>query len=244
MNPVKIRESVYLSVVIPVFNEEKRIGPTIERVCSFLAGRSFTSEIVIADDGSRDASLEIARNQLGKFPHQIVKNPVNQGKGSAVRRGMLAARGELRLFSDADMSTPIEEAEKFIRAHQEGVDVVLGSRALSSSNVTLRQNALRELMGRVFNGMARVLAFRGISDSQCGFKSFTCRAAVDLFSRQKLNGFSFDAEIVFLAQRCGYKIIETPVTWQNSPQSRVRLFKDPWLMFMDLFKIRWLHRGL
>ena len=237
-------ETIYLSVVIPVYNEEKRLGPTLDAVKDFLKKQPYTSEIIVADDGSMDESLKVARAKLEGFPHQIVQNPVNIGKGAAVKRGMLAAHGSIRLFSDADLSTPIEEVSKFIQHHEAGCDVVIGSRALAASNVTQRQNPLREAMGRVFNKIARSLAFEGIQDSQCGFKSFKRRAAMDLFGLQKLNGFSFDAEIVYLAQVRGYKILESPVTWVNDTQSRVRLFRDPLLMFRDLLRIRRLHRDL
>ncbi len=234
---------IKLSVVIPAYNEEKRLGATLEQITAFLKKQPFASEIIVADDGSRDGSVALAREKLQGVPHsQVLETPVNQGKGGAVRRGMLAARGAYRLFTDADLSTPIEETERFLKFLAEGYDVVIGSRALSASNVEVRQNALREAMGRVFNFCARLLAFRGIHDSQCGFKAFTAKAAEDLFPRQQLNGFSFDVELVFLAQRRGWRLLETPVTWRNSEQSRVRLLSDPLAMFFDLLKIRWLHR--
>ena len=233
---------IKLSIIIPAYNEEKRLGLTLEKITAFLKKQPFASEVIVADDGSRDRSAALAREKLEGFQHQVLETPANEGKGSAVRRGMLAACGKYRLFTDADLSTPIEEAPRFLKFLEEGYDAVIGSRGLSNSNVEVPQNALREAMGRIFNVFARLLAFRGIRDSQCGFKAFTAKAAEDLFRRQKLNGFSFDVEIVFLAQRRGYKLLETPVTWRNSEQSRVKLLSDPFAMFLDLLKIRWLHR--
>lgn len=234
--------TVHLSVIIPAYNEALRLGPSLEKITAYLRKQSYSSEVLVSDDGSSDETVHIARQKLGNFPHRILEGQPNRGKGDAVQRGMLAAQGDYRLFSDADLSTPIEETGRMLEALSKGYDVVIGSRALSGSNVTVHQNFLRESMGRIFNGFARLLAFRDIQDSQCGFKAFTKAAAHDLFSRQKLPGFSFDVEIVYLAQRLGYKLLELPVTWTNSEQSRVRLLRDPLLMFADLLKIRWLHR--
>ncbi len=238
-----MEQEIKLSVIIPAYNEEKRLGSTLEQITAFLAKKPFVSEVIVADDGSRDRSAALAREKLRGIRHQVLEAPVNQGKGSAVQRGMLAAKGKYRLFSDADLSTPIEETDRFLKYLDEGYEVVIGSRALSGSNVVVSQNRMRETMGRIFNAFAQLLAIRGIQDSQCGFKAFTAKAAEDLFRRQKLRGFSFDAEIVFLSQSRGYRLLETPVTWRNSVQSRVRLLRDPFHMFYDLLKIRWLHRN-
>ncbi len=235
--------SIYLSIIVPAYNEAQRIGPSLDQIIAFLRAQTYSSEILVADDGSTDATVQIALERLKGFPHQILRTSVNQGKGSAVKRGMLAASGKYCLFTDADLSTPIEETKKFLKQLEDGYDVVIGSRGLSGSNVVVHQNFLRESMGRIFNGFARILAFQGIEDSQCGFKAFSQKAAKDLFSRQKLLGFSFDVEIVYLAQRLGYRLLELPVTWRNSAQSRVRLFRDPLYMFCDLLKIRWIHRS-
>ncbi len=235
---------IYLSVVIPAYNEEARIGATLGAIIHYLKKQRYDSEIIVSDDGSKDQTVSVAREKLRGFPHQVLLAPENQGKGSAVRRGMLSAKGEYVLFTDADLSTPIEEVKKFIEFHeQNNYDVIIGSRALPESNVEIHQDWKRELMGRVFNFFVSLLAFRGILDSQCGFKSFNRNAAKELFSNQKLEGFSFDVEIIYLAKQSGYKVLEAPVTWRNSTQTRVRLFKDPILMFWDLLKIRWLHRN-
>ncbi len=236
--------SCFLSIIIPAYNEAERIGPTLDQVLAFTESFPHLCEIIVVDDGSQDATAEVASSKLKSPDHRVLKNGRNYGKGYSVRSGMLAAQGKFLLFTDADMSTPIEEVTGFIEKLQSDYDVVIGSRALSASNVEVRQNFLREAMGRIFNRIARLLAFQNVKDSQCGFKCFTQKAARDIFSAQKLDGFSFDAEIVYLAQKKGYRLLEAPVTWRNSPNSRVRIFSDPLRMFADLVKIRWYHRNL
>ncbi len=233
-----------LSVIIPAYNEALRLPASLRQIVSFLRQQKFSSEVIVVDDGSQDQTCELAASALEGFPHRILKNPGNRGKGYSVRSGMLAADGEYLLFSDADLSTPIEEVLPFLGHLQAGYDVVLGSRALDRSAVEVRQNFLRELMGKTFNRIAQLLTFKGIKDSQCGFKAFRREAGKDLFSRQKLEGFGFDVEIVYLAQRLGYKILEAPVIWRNSTQSKVRIFSDSLNMFLDLLRIRWSHRLL
>jgi len=233
----------HLSVVIPAYNEEPRIGQTLEEVVAFLKMQPFTWEIIVVDDGSADRTVEIVKKKLSGHPHRILENITNRGKGYSVKRGMLEARGYFLLFTDADLSTPIEEVTCFLEDLQGEVDVVIGSRSVKSSRVEIHQPFYREWMGRFFNAIARLFAFKGIHDSQCGFKGFTREAAGRLFEAQKLNGFSFDAEILYLAQRFGYRIKEMPVIWRNSPQSRVSILRDPAKMVMDLMRIRWIHKG-
>jgi len=246
MAPAKgrlIPMETFLSVVVPAYNEEKRLGASLISIVDFLKKQPYSWEVIVADDGSTDATVSVAREKLSGYPHQILTTTHNQGKGNAVKRGMLAAEGLFRLFTDADLSTPIEETDLFLEKLKAGSDVVIGSRALAGSKVLVHQNLVRESMGRIFNAFAKFFAFHDIEDSQCGFKAFTAKAADDLFKLQKLPGFSFDVEIVFLAQRRGYRLLEVPVTWRNSEQSRVRLLSDPLLMFWDLLKIRWIHRN-
>ncbi|MBN1689189.1 MAG: glycosyltransferase family 2 protein [Candidatus Omnitrophica bacterium] len=231
-----------LSVIIPAFNEEKRIQETLGRIVSFLHEQPYSSEVIVVDDGSTDATVQAARDKLNDFRHKILETPKNIGKGHAVRWGMLTGEGQYLLFCDADLSTPIEEVNRFMAAHEDGYDIVIASRGLKNSNVEVHQSALRETMGKVFNLCARTLVFRGIHDSQCGFKCFKHEVAKDLFEKQKILGFGFDAEIIYLAQRKGYRIFEAPVTWRNSPNSRVSIILDPIRMFLDLVRIRWLHR--
>jgi len=235
--------SFHLSVIIPVYNEEKRLKDSLTRTMEYLKSQPYKSEIIVVDDGSEDASVRMTRECLGSFPHKVLENDVNRGKGYAVRQGMLAGEGEYLLFTDADLSTPIEEVKLFLEHLQNGYDCVIGSRGLETSNVEVPQGMIRESMGRVFNFFAVIFSFRGIRDSQCGFKCFKRNVAMEIFARQKLHGFSFDAEILYLAQKMKYKILEAPVTWRNSANSRVRMFSDPPKMFWDLFRIRWLHRN-
>lgn len=239
---LKLMADIHLSVVIPVFNEENRIGPTLDALVAFLRGQPYSFEIVVVDDGSSDRSVQVAREKLRGQRHRLLESQRNFGKGHAVRRGMLAAEGRFVLFTDADLSTPIEEVNGFLRALQSDFDLVIGSRDVPESRVEVHQSFLREGMGKVFNRLARLFSFGGIHDSQCGFKCFRREAARDLFARQKLHGFAFDAEILYLAQKKGCRILEAPVTWRNSPQSRVSILLDPLRMLWDLVRIRWIHR--
>ena len=175
------------------------------------------------------------------FPHKILTTPRNRGKGYAVRQGMLAATGQYILFTDADLSTPITEVSRFLDYLRIDCDVAIGSRALPDSQIEIHQGFLRETMGKVFNLIAQRWAFKGVRDSQCGFKCFRREAAHKLFGEQKLDGFSFDVEIVYLAQKRGYRVLELPVIWRNSAQSRVQVLSDPLRMFRDVLKIRRLH---
>lgn len=231
-----------LSLVIPFYNEAARFEKTLPEIKRFAESFKGGCELLLVDDGSIDASASVITQHLAKTAYHLLKNPVNQGKGSAVRQGMLAAKGRFVLFSDADLSTPLSEVLSFLPHLESGYDLVIGSRALSESHIELHQNLIREGMGKVFNLLARCLAFQDIRDSQCGFKCFSRKAAQALFSIQKLNGFAFDAEILYIAQKRGYRILEKPVRWRNEPQSRVHVFLDPLRMFTDLCKIRWIHR--
>lgn len=235
-------KEVELSVIIPAYNETARLGTTLHKVTQFLKQRNLNAEIILVDDGSSDGTADTARPILSKFPGEIIRFSRNQGKGAAVKAGMLKGRGRYLLFTDADLSTPIEEVERMIGYLRAEYDMVLGSRALDRSKVEIRQNFLREAMGKIYNRIAQFLIFKAVKDSQCGFKCFTRKAAKDLFSRQQIKGFSFDAEIVYLAQKGGYRILELPVFWRNSTQSKVSILWDPILMFIDLLRIRWLHR--
>ena len=235
--------SSYLSVVIPAYNEEKRLPQSLAAMLAFLKKQAYASEVIVSDDGSQDRTGALAEELLNGFPHQVLVASRNHGKGHAVRRGMLAATGDYVFFTDADLSTPIEEVVKFLAYLEKDQDVVIGSRALPDSRVEIRQNFFREMMGKIFNLIAQGWAFKGVHDSQCGFKGFRREAAQKLFSLQKLDGFSFDVEIVYLAQKLGLRLLEIPVIWRNSVQSRVRVFRDPFRMFWDVLRIRRLHAG-
>lgn len=227
-----------LSVVIPAYNEEARIGPSLARVVAHLAARGGRSEVLVVIDGSRDRTAEIVRATDARVPVRLLDRGVNGGKGSCVRRGMLAARGARRLFTDADLSTPIEEIERLLAALNAGHDVAIGSRRLAASRVPVPQPWWRRLMGRGFNAAAQWLAVPGIHDTQCGFKLFSAAACDAVFSRQRIDDFGFDVELLWIARRLGLRIAEIPVTWIDDPRSTVRPVRDATRMFLDLLRIR------
>ncbi len=227
----------HLSVVIPAYNEEHRLGATLERVLDYLGSQPYTWELVIVDDGSRDGTAQVAREIAAGGPVRVLRNEPNRGKGFSIRRGMLEARGRYRLFSDADLSTPIEEVEGFWPHFEAGCGVVIGSRALEESRLEVRQPLHRELMGRFFNLLVRALLVGGIRDTQCGFKMFTAEAAEAVFPRQKMAGFSFDVEVLMLARRAGFRIHEAPVRWINAPGSKVSALNGA-LAFVDLLALK------
>lgn len=231
-----------ISFVIPMYNEEKRIQKSVREIRAFRQSFPCESEWIFVDDGSTDATEKVAREELGEMPHQWIRLEKNQGKGRAVQRGMLEATGDFIFFTDADLSVLLSEYERLLQALQNGYDVALGSRG-PGAHVVVRQSLLRESMGKIFNRIARLFSFKGIRDSQCGFKGFRRDVARELFHEQKIKGFAFDAEIVYLAQKKGYRVAEIPVTWRNSPQSRVRIFRDSLQMLFDVMRIRWLHRS-
>ena len=225
--------SVDLSVVVPAYNEEARLPPTLARVQEFLATSGLTHEIVVVDDGSRDGTVRVAEaagvTVLGGEP--------NRGKGYAVRRGMLAARGTRRLMTDADLSTPMEDLTSLMAKLDEGFDVAIASRALAGSKVEVHQPWYRENMGRVFNFVVRTLLLPDLHDTQCGFKLFTADATEKAFGPARLDGFSFDVEVLYLARRAGLKIAEVPVTWRNDEATRVRAMQGA-KAFLDVLRIR------
>lgn len=231
-------ERPYLSVIIPVYNEEKRIGDSLEKIIAFLGEKDYSWEIVVVDDGCKDRTLEIAGEKVPAEHLNILINERNMGKGATIRNGMINARGELRLFSDADLSTPIEELDKLAAPVKEGYDVTFGSRAMKESKLEVRQPWHRELMGRIFNLIVQILHLPGVKDTQCGFKLFTRKAAEDIFPRQKMPGFAFDVEILVIAKKLGYKMKEVPVRWIDSPASKVSPVKDAIKMFLDLVKLK------
>jgi len=232
----------YLSIVIPVYNEEKRIGDSLKKIVQFLDQKDYEWEILIVDDGCRDRTISIAHEILDGRQYRIMKNEKNMGKGASIRRGMLAGRGEICLFSDADLSTPIEELDKLIGPIREGCDVTFGSRAMKGSELVVRQPLHREMMGRSFNLLVQLLHLPGIKDTQCGFKMFTRKAAQAVFPLQEMKGFCFDVEILVLARRLGFKIREVPVRWIDSPQSKVSPIRDSLSMFADLVKLKFRRR--
>jgi dolichyl-phosphate beta-glucosyltransferase len=229
----------FLSVVIPAYNEESRIPPTLEKLHRYLKDRYGDFEIIVVDDGSSDNTPSAVENLGQKLDGiRLVRYAENRGKGYAVRTGVLASRGTLVLMCDADLSTPIEEIEKLKRFIRDGFAVAIGSRGLKESDILERQPWYRENMGKMFNLFVRILVTGGIHDTQCGFKLFRGDIARELFSKSLIDGFSFDVESLFLAKESGYTIKEVPVRWINSPTSRVRIMSDPVKMFLELFQIK------
>lgn len=228
-----------LSVVIPAYNEALRIVNTLERVIAYLERQSYRSEIIVVDDGSFDQTVPVVLNILNHVEGgTLLQNGQNRGKGYSVRQGVLASRGQYVLFSDADLSTPIEEVEKLLPRVRADADIAIGSRGLRSSDVQVHQPFYRELMGKTFNGILRLLGLSQFHDTQCGFKCFRGDAARELFARQTLDHYSFDVEVLLLADMRGYRIEEVPVRWFNEPNSRVSAIKDSARMFADVLKIR------
>ncbi len=228
---------VALSVVIPAYNETARLEPTLRRVIEFLDDTEPRSEIVVADDGSTDDTVAIAERVAAEWPRlRVVELGHNQGKGAAVRAGMLAARGDLILFSDADLATPIEELAVLRAAIDRGADIAIASRAVEGADIRVRQHVLRESIGRAFNLLVRALGAGPFKDTQCGFKLFTRAAAHDLFGRATVDGFAFDVEILILA-RGRYEIEEVPVVWRHVEESKVSRLSGA-RAFADLVALR------
>jgi len=225
-----------VSVVIPAYNEAPRLAPTLEKVTAYFHGKRLVFEILVVDDGSQDATLSVARAAPG--PVRSVALGQNRGKGAAVRAGVRESRGALILFTDADLSTPIEQWEPLRKELDEGYDLVVGSRALADSRIEIPQPWYRERMGKTFNWILRRVLPLKIEDTQCGFKLFDAAVAKRLFATARVDGFAFDAEILFLAKRYGYRIGELPVPWFNSLPSRVHPLWHSAQMLRDLLRIR------
>jgi dolichyl-phosphate beta-glucosyltransferase len=228
-----------LSIVVPAYNEARRLPVTLPRLIAYAGRLGEPAEIIIVDDGSVDGTSDVA-HELGRASGlvSVLRSPQNAGKGASVRRGMLAARHDHVLFTDADLSTPIEEAAKLRAALGQGADVAIGSRRAAGSEIQIRQPWLRELAGRTFSRVVALLLLPGIGDSQCGFKAFRWKAAQEVLARQRLDGFGFDPEVLWLARRLGYRVVEVPIVWRDDPRSRVRLVRDSVGMLLDLGRIR------
>jgi dolichyl-phosphate beta-glucosyltransferase len=228
---------IELSVVVPAFNEAERLGPSLRRILDYLAGRRLASEVLVVDDGSADATAEVARSFAAEGV-RLLRHDENRGKGAAMRTGVLATSGERVLLSDADLSTPIEELEK-LEPHLASADLVLGSRALQrGAQLDRRQPLYRELMGKTFNLLIRILGVRGIYDTQCGFKLVRGEVARDLFRGMTLDGFAYDVELILAARRRGCRIDEVGVAWSNSPASTVDPVRSSLAMLRDVMLLR------
>jgi dolichyl-phosphate beta-glucosyltransferase len=228
-----------LSIVIPAFNEAARIGASLKKIDEFMRHSSLKYEVIVVDDGSTDETPSIVTQAKIK-DLRLIQNPKNQGKGFTVRNGVLAATGDYVLFTDADLSAPIEELTKLIDvAVKERADVVIGSRALDRTYIEKHQSRFRELGGIAFNLMVRTFLWLPIQDTQCGFKLFHRLRSRPVFERQTTAGFGFDPELLFLAKRNGLKIREVPVRWSHAEGSKVRFMQHATVMFLDLLRIRW-----
>lgn len=231
--------AIHLSVVVPTFNKAALIAGALEKVSAFLATKPFATEIVAVDDGSADGTAAAAgAARTGRVGLKVIRSETNRGKGAAVREGVLAASGEIVLFADDDLATPIEELDKVLAAIEAGADVVIGSRAHPESVIGVRQRRPRELMGKAFNLLVRLFVLRGYRDTQCGFKGFRREAARTIFARLKTAGFGFDVEVLVLCRELGYRVVEIPVTWCDARPSRLRIVKGSWGMLKDLRGIR------
>ncbi len=231
----------FLSVVVPAYNEFLRIGKSLEKIRGYLESKDFASELIVVDDGSTDRTPELLREIAASFPAmRVLRNEPNRGKGFSVRRGVLDARGELILFTDADLSAPIEDVDKLLAAIQSSqADAAVGSRALERTLVGTHQPWFREYAGRAFNLLVRLFTGLSIRDTQCGLKLFRRVSTRRAFELQRGTGFGFDPEVLFLIERLGGKVVEVAVRWNDNPATKVRLLRDSAAMALDLVRLRW-----
>jgi glycosyltransferase involved in cell wall biosynthesis len=227
----------FLSIIIPAHNEEERLPASLETIHAFLQTQPYAAEIIVVENGSNDRTYEIARAYTERIPYLRVLKESARGKGLAVRAGMLAARGQYRFFADTDLSMPIEQVNRFIPPALPGMQIAIGSREAPGS-VRYEEPQFRHVVGRVFNTIVRVMALPGLNDTQAGFKCFRGDLAEELFSAQTMTGWSFDVEVLFIARKRGYCIVEVPIDWYFDPHSKIKVLRDSIRMFTDLLKIR------
>ena len=230
-----------LSIVIPAYNEEQRLPPTLEKIAAWVRAKNLSAEVLVVDDGSTDGTARVTEEaaRRGVLPRlRLLSNGRNYGKGYSVRHGMLEARGRVALFTDADLSAPIEEADKLL-AGLETAEVAIGSRALDRRLITVHQSRFREVAGILFNKIVQVVLWIPFVDTQCGFKAFRMDRARILFEQQRIERFGFDPELLYLARHHGLRAVEIPVRWAHDPQTKVNVYRDSVLMLVELFTIRW-----
>jgi len=227
----------FLSIIIPAHNEERRLPGSLEKIVAFLEKQDYQAEVIVVDNGSRDNTSGVVEGFMARYPFISLIREERRGKGLAVKLGMLAARGEYLFLCDADLSMPIEEVAKFLPPQLEDYDVAIASREVEGAR-RYGEPPHRHLMGRVFNLIVRLLAVRGFQDTQCGFKCFRREVARDIFSRQTMEGWGFDVEVLFIAQKRGYRIVEVPINWYYMANSRVRPIRDSIRMFREVLQVR------
>jgi dolichyl-phosphate beta-glucosyltransferase len=228
-----------LSIVIPAYNEELRLRATLEKVAAYLKNCGREAEVLVVDDGSKDRTAAVAESFQSKIPTmRVVANGVNRGKGYSVRHGVQEAHGRIVLFTDADLSAPIEEADKLIEALGK-YDLAIGSRAVDRSLITVHESRFREFAGIIFNKLVRLILWLPFVDTQCGFKAFRRERCAIVFEQQTIERFGFDPELLYLARHHGLRGVEIPVRWGHSPATKVSMLRDSLQMFLDVFKIRW-----
>lgn len=228
------------SIVIPAYNESARIGRTLEAVSKCVREHGWDAEVIVVNDGSRDNTADLVRALAVKDPYiRVLENPGNRGKGYSVRNGVLHALGDIVMFTDADLSSPMEEAERLFSAIQDGADIAIGSRWLDRTRQTIKQPLYRRFFGRCFNGVTRFIIGLPFADTQCGFKAFRRTAAQTIFQLQRIERWGFDPELLFIALKKGYSIVEVPVSWGHDERSRISYLKDGMKMLEDIGYIRW-----
>lgn len=236
----------FLSVIIPAFNEEQRLPKTLDQVLTFLKSQPYQSEILVVENASQDNTYQVAeqfasQHNTQELPVEVIRESV-QGKGAAVKRGIFATKGEYRFMCDADLSMPVTEINRFFPPNLDQVDISIASREAPGA-VRYNEPTYRHLVGRVFNTLIRILALPGLNDTQCGFKCFRAPIAEELFNEMTITGWSFDVEILYLAQQRSYRIMEIPIPWYYNPDSHISVFKDSMQMALDIFKIRFRSRN-
>ena len=234
---------MYLSVVVPVNNQEDRVIRGLEKIDDYLSKQHYSSEIIVVDDGSTDNTLDIIARFSENYPRiRILKNNINQGKGAAIRKGILNSDGEYVLFTDIELETPIEDVERLFYWFYQGYDIVIGSRHTFDPSVKVENQIERKVLSNIFNGIIKTIALHGFNDTQCNFKAFKKEAAKTLFSHQKLDSMSFDIEILYLAVRFGFLCKEVAVNWKHTPKNKSGLIEDSMKMFKDIIHIKELHK--
>jgi glycosyltransferase involved in cell wall biosynthesis len=233
-------DNLSYSIIIPAYNESQRIAASLDKIIAYTTEQHWMTEILVVNDGSRDDTAEIVRQYAKSHPQvRLIENPGNRGKGYTVRNGMSHAAGEIMLFTDADLSSPIQESRKLFAAIQAGADVAIGSRWLQAELQTERQPFHRQVFGRIFNLLLRIILGLKYKDTQCGFKAFTRQAAQALFARQRIERWGFDPELLFLSLKYGLNIAEVGVEWAHDDRSKINPVVDGFKMFTELLRIRW-----